>query len=64
MHLPIMIKKLKLFKKIFLFSFIGFSIFFIVILFFMTVHDTMTGISSNTTEYCAKYGLLASPDCW
>ncbi len=64
MHLPIMIKKLKLIKKIFLFSFIGFSIFFIVMLFFLTVHDTMTGISSNSAEYCAKYGFLASPDCW
>ena len=59
-----MIKILKLIKKVLLFSFIGFSIFFIVMLFVMTVHDTITGISSNTAEYCAKYGFLASPDCW
>jgi hypothetical protein len=43
--------------------FSGFTIFFIAMLFIITVHDTMTGISSNTAEYCAKYGLLASPDC-
>ena len=44
--------------------FSGFSIFFIGMLVIMTVHDTMTGISSNTAEYCAKYGFLASPGCW
>jgi hypothetical protein len=27
----------------------------------MTVHDLMTGESSITAEYCAKYGFLASP---
>jgi hypothetical protein len=63
MHLPIMMKKLKSINKILLFSFIGFSIIFIVMLFFLIVHDTMTGISSNSAEYCAKYGFLASPDC-
>jgi hypothetical protein len=26
--------------------------------------DYLTGESSTTTEYCAKYGFLASPDCW
>lgn len=42
----------------------GFSIFFIGMLVIMTVHDTMAGESSNTVEYCAKYGFLASPGCW
>jgi hypothetical protein len=44
--------------------FSGFSIFFICMLFFIVVHDTMTGVSSTTAEYCTKYGFLASPDCW
>jgi hypothetical protein len=44
--------------------FSGLSMFFIAMLFFITVHDLMTGESSNTAEYCAKYGLFASPDCW
>ncbi|MGZ5471355.1 MAG: hypothetical protein ACXWE0_06750 [Nitrososphaeraceae archaeon] len=44
--------------------FSGFSIFFICMLIFMVVHDVMTGESSTTAEYCAKYGFLASPDCW
>jgi hypothetical protein len=29
----------------------------------MLVHDSLTGASSQTAEYCAKYGFLASPDC-
>jgi hypothetical protein len=24
----------------------------------------MTGESSQIAEYCAKYGFLASPECW
>ncbi|MGZ5484774.1 MAG: hypothetical protein ACXWFB_02535 [Nitrososphaeraceae archaeon] len=44
--------------------FSGFSIFFICMLFFIVVHDVITGESSTTAEYCAKYGFLASPDCW
>jgi hypothetical protein len=63
MHFIMLVKKSKLIKKIVLFSFIGFSIFFIAMLFLMTVHDTLTGISFNTAEYCAKYGFLASPGC-
>jgi hypothetical protein len=51
-------------KKSLKWIFSGFSIFFIAILVFMIVHDLMTGESSNTTEYCAKYGFLASPGCW
>jgi hypothetical protein len=42
----------------------GFSLFFIGMLFFMLIHDTLTGASSQTAEYCAKYGFLASPECW
>lgn len=41
-----------------------FSLFFIAMLFFILVHDTLTGESSVTAEYCAKYGFLASPECW
>jgi len=44
--------------------FSGFGIFFIGMLFFILVHDTLTGKSSVTAEYCAKYDFLASPDCW
>ena len=44
--------------------FSGFGIFFISMLFFMLVHDTLTGESPTTAEYCTKYGFLASPDCW
>ena len=44
--------------------FSGFGIFFISMLFFMLVHDTLTGESLTTAEYCTKYGFLASPDCW
>jgi hypothetical protein len=52
-------------KKVLKFAFSGFGIFFIAMLFFMVVHDLMTGASSETSaEYCAKYSVLASPDCW
>lgn len=54
---------LKSIKKILEFSFIGASIIFILVLFIITVHDTLTDISSNTAEYCAKYGFLVSPGC-
>ena len=30
----------------------------------MTTHDAFIGNSSQVEEYCAKYGLLASPECW
>ena len=40
------------------------SILFIVQLIFMLIHDSLTGASSQTAEYCAKYIFLASPDCW
>ncbi|HJT84681.1 MAG TPA: hypothetical protein VJ697_09370 [Nitrososphaeraceae archaeon] len=51
-------------KKILKYVFGGLSLLYIGILFFMVVHDTITGQSSTTTEYCAKYGFLASPECW
>jgi hypothetical protein len=44
--------------------FSGLSIFFIALLIFMLIHDSLTGVSSQTAEYCAKYSFLASPDCW
>jgi hypothetical protein len=56
---------LKSIKTIFKFAFSGFSLFFIGMLFFIVVHDAMTGASSETSaEYCTKYGFLASPECW
>ena len=51
-------------KNVLKWQFSGFSLFFIVMLFFMVVHDVLTGESSQTSEYCAKYGFLASPECW
>jgi hypothetical protein len=56
--------KKNIIKKILKWAFSGFTIFFIAMLVVITVHDTMTGESSNTAEYCAKYGFLASPGCW
>jgi hypothetical protein len=52
-------------KKALKLAFSGFGIFFIGMLIFIIVHDAMTGASSETSaEYCAKYSVLASPDCW
>ena len=51
-------------KKILKWTFSGFTISFIGMLVVIIVHDIMTGESSNIAEYCAKYGFLASPDCW
>jgi hypothetical protein len=51
-------------KKASKWAFSGFTIFFITTLFFMAVHDTYTGNSSQTAEFCGKYGFLASPGCW
>ena len=51
-------------KKALKIAFSGFGIFFIAMLVFMVAHDILTGESSTTAEYCAKYGFLASPDCW
>ena len=58
-------KKINTIKKVLKFSFSGFSIFFIGMLFFIVVYDALTGTFSETiAEYCAKYGFLASPSCW
>jgi hypothetical protein len=57
-------KKTIVIKKALKWIFSGFSIFFIGMLVLITVHDLMTGESSNTAEYCAKYGFFASPGCW
>ena len=51
-------------KKALKWIFSGLSLIFIAWLVFMLVHDSLTGVSSQTAEYCAKYGFLASPDCW
>ena len=51
-------------KNVLKWLFSGFSFFFIAMLFFVVVHDAFTGSSSQTAEYCAKYGFLASPECW
>ena len=51
-------------KKALKFAFSGLGLFFIGMLFFILVHDTLTGESSTTAEYCTKYGFIASPDCW
>ena len=42
-------------KKALKFAFSGFSLVFIAMLFFVLVHDMLTGESSQTSEYCAKY---------
>ncbi|HEX6671854.1 MAG TPA: hypothetical protein VF084_06445 [Nitrososphaeraceae archaeon] len=51
-------------KRILKWKFAGFSIFFVGMLFITIIHDLMTGESSQIAEYCAKYGFLASPECW
>jgi hypothetical protein len=51
-------------KKSLKWVFSGFTLFFIAMLFFIIVHDSLTGESSQTSEYCAKYGFIASPECW
>ena len=51
-------------KNVLKLVFSGLSISFIAMLVVMLAHDTVTGTSSQTTEYCAKYGILTSPACW
>jgi hypothetical protein len=64
MILSVMAKKNSI-QKALKFAFSGFSLFFIGMLFFIVVYDMVTGAySETTTEYCKKYGFLASPDCW
>lgn len=62
MMLTALVKKTSI-KNALKWIFSGFSILFISMLVFMLVHDSLTGVSSQTAEYCAKYGFLASPDC-
>jgi hypothetical protein len=51
-------------KKTFKWIFIGFSMFFIGMLFFIVLYDALTGATSQTpAEYCARYGFLSTPDC-
>jgi len=63
MALSILSKKPSI-KNILKLIFSGLSISFIAMLVIMLVHDTITGTSSQTAEYCSKYGILASPACW
>ncbi len=57
--------KKNLIKKILKWIFGGFSLILVGWLVFIIVYDALTGATSDTTpEYCAKYGLLASPGCW
>jgi hypothetical protein len=51
-------------KRTLKYIFGGLSLVFIGILFFIVLHDALTGESSTTAEYCTKYGFLASPECW
>jgi hypothetical protein len=51
-------------KRTLKYIFGGLSLIFIGILFFIVLHDALTGESSTTAEYCTKYGFLASPECW
>jgi hypothetical protein len=44
--------------------FSGFSITFIGILLFVVIHDSLTGLSSTTIDYCEKYSFFISPSCW
>ena len=50
-------------KKILKCVFSGSTIVFISALFIILKHDLMTGESSKTAEYCAKYWFLALPEC-
>ncbi|MGH9982188.1 MAG: hypothetical protein ACRD6U_11630 [Nitrososphaeraceae archaeon] len=51
-------------KRTLKYIFGGLSFIFIGILFFIVLHDALTGESSTTAEYCTKHGFLASPECW
>ena len=63
MALSILSKKPTI-KNVLKLVFSGLSISFIAMLVIMLAHDTLTDTSSHTTEYCAKYSILASPACW
>ena len=51
-------------KHVLKWIFSGLSVSFIAMLVIMLAHDSVTGTSSQTAEYCAKYGILASQSCW
>ena len=63
MALSILSKKPSI-KNVLKWIFSGLCVSFIAMLIIMLVLDTVTGTSSQTAEYCAKYGFLASPGCW
>jgi hypothetical protein len=63
MALSILSKKLSI-KNVLKIIFSGLSLSFIAMLGIMLTYDTVTGTSSQTTEYCAKYSIIASPACW
>ena len=51
-------------KNVLKWIFCGLCVSFIVILVIILVLETAIGTYSQTAEYCAKYGFLASPGCW
>jgi hypothetical protein len=51
-------------KNLLKWVFNGLCVSFIPMLVIILVLETTTGTSSQTAEYCAKYGFLASPGCW
>ena len=63
MALSILSKKPSI-KNVLKWIFSGLSVSFIAMIVIVLAHDTVTGTSSQTVEYCAKYGILASPSCW
>ena len=63
MALSILSKKPSI-KHVLKWIFSGLSVSFIAMLVIMLAHDSVTGTSSQTAQYCAKYGILASPSCW
>ena len=62
MALSILSKKHSI-KNILKLVFSGLSGSFIAMLVIMLTYDAVTGTSSQTTEYCAQYGIFASPAC-
>ena len=62
MALSILSKKPSI-KKVLKLVFSGLSISFIAMLVIMLAYDTVTG-ASQSTQYCAKYGIFDSPACW
>lgn len=63
MALSVLSKKTSI-KNILKLIFSVLSVAFTAMLVIMLAHDTITGNASQTTEYCVKYGIIASPACW